>query len=93
MSAGGSGSEKTEPTMSDMPTRLSAIEEVTRSLQPLADRFAVMETTVKEQQQQQVALNLALSRIEHTVAGGRNATGPDVSPCSSVAGLHQRLHY
>ena len=81
MSTDGSGSGKgKEPTMADMSKRLSAIEEVLRSLQLLAERFTALETKVQEQGQQQVALNIALSRVENAISGDRSDDDVDKQP-------------
>ena len=81
MSADGSGNGKEkEPTMADVSRRLTAIEDVLRSLQPLAERFAALETKVQEQGQQQVALNIALSRVENTIGGCRDDEEVDKQP-------------
>jgi hypothetical protein len=85
-SMAGSGTDK-EVTLKDVITRLAAIEDIVRPLQPLHDQVTTLQATVADQQQQQAAFNIALTRIETTVhdrglgvstgAGRRRAAGEE----------------
>jgi hypothetical protein len=79
-SAVGSGSgkdgEEPELTMRDVVRHLAAMEAVLRPLQPLRDQVPQLAATLAEQGQQQIALQLALTRLEnslHDGSGGRHA--------------------
>ncbi|KAG8047953.1 hypothetical protein GUJ93_ZPchr0008g11704 [Zizania palustris] len=54
-------------TLADVVQRLKAIEDIVRPLQPIPDALNALEDTVRDQGQQQVALNLALTRMEKQI--------------------------
>jgi hypothetical protein len=65
-STASSGTDK-EVTLKDDVTRLAAIEDIVRPLQPLHDQVTALQATVADQQQQQATLNIALTCVETTV--------------------------
>jgi hypothetical protein len=72
-SGSGKDSEK-DVTLADVVRRLAAIEAIMWPLQPLADQFPALHTRVAKQEQQQAALNIALTRVE-TVVHDHNRLG------------------
>jgi hypothetical protein len=93
----GSGTDK-EVYLKDVVARLAATEEIVRPLQLLPDQFTTLQTTVADQQQQQAAFNIALTRVENTVwdrglGGGngrrRNLGNEDDDPDCPQAGISQ----
>ncbi|KAG8083632.1 hypothetical protein GUJ93_ZPchr0016g2528 [Zizania palustris] len=62
----GSGSDE-GVTLADVVQRLKAIEDIVRPLQPIPDALNALEDTVRDQEQQQAALNLALTRMEKQI--------------------------
>ncbi|KAG8048615.1 hypothetical protein GUJ93_ZPchr0009g1322 [Zizania palustris] len=62
----GSGSDE-GVTLADVVQRLKAIEDIVRPLQPIPDTLNALEDTVRDQGQQQVALNLVLTRMEKQI--------------------------
>jgi hypothetical protein len=63
----GSGSGDKEVTLKDVVMRLAGIEEIVRPLQPLHEQVPLLATTVTEQGQQQIALQLALGCVENSL--------------------------
>jgi hypothetical protein len=61
----GTGKANEEVTLVDIVRRFSAIEEIIRPMQLVSYAVATLEGTVRNQGQQQVALNIALTRVEH----------------------------
>jgi hypothetical protein len=79
----GSGSGDKEVTLKDVIMRLAAIEEIVRALQPLREQVPLLAATVTEQGQQQIALQLALGRVENSLA---DPGVPRPSRCSVAQG-------
>jgi hypothetical protein len=63
----GSGSGDKEVTLKDVVMRLAGIEEIVRPLQPLHEQVPLLATTVTEQGQQQIALQLALGCVKNSL--------------------------
>ncbi|KAG8080707.1 hypothetical protein GUJ93_ZPchr0007g3291 [Zizania palustris] len=62
----GSGSDE-GVTLADVVERLKAIEDIVMPLQPIPDALNTLDDTVRDQRQQQVALNLALTRMQKQI--------------------------
>jgi hypothetical protein len=60
----GKGSEGDAITMADIIRHLQAIEDIVCPMHPVPDALDVLEVTVREQGQQQVALNLTLQQVK-----------------------------
>jgi hypothetical protein len=60
----GVGKDNEEVTLVDIARRLSAIEEIVQPMQLVPNAVATLEGTVRDQGQQQAALNIALTRVE-----------------------------
>ncbi|KAG8051835.1 hypothetical protein GUJ93_ZPchr0001g29344 [Zizania palustris] len=90
--ASGVGSSSDEVvTLADVVQRLKAIEDIVRPLQPIADALNALEDTVRDQGQQQVALNLALTRMEKQILDQQalNQSAQDLGQNRSAQDLGQ----
>jgi hypothetical protein len=61
-----SGTDK-EVMLKDVVVRLATIEDIVRPLQPMHEQVSTLQAMVADQQQQQVASNITLTRVETTV--------------------------
>jgi hypothetical protein len=61
-----SGTDK-EVMLKDVVVRLTTIEDIIRALQPMHEQVSTLQAMVADQQQQQVAFNITLTRVETTV--------------------------
>jgi hypothetical protein len=79
--AGGTGVGEEEVTLTNVVRHLKAIEDIVWPMQPVPDALAAFEDTVREQGQQQIALNLTLTRVEQQLQeparGPRRRAGTD----------------
>jgi hypothetical protein len=64
---GGTGTSNDGVTLGNVVHRLQAIEEIVRPMQLVPEAVVTLETTVRDQGQQQVTLNLALQRVKQQV--------------------------
>lgn len=74
-------------TVADLAKRFATMEDLLRPLQPLMNKVAALEQMVKDQGNQQAALNLALTHVESALPGyrmdGERSSAHDKSKTSS----------
>jgi hypothetical protein len=70
------GDDEPEVTMCDIVHRLVAMEVLLRPLHPLWDQVPQLTMTLAEQGQQQIALQVALTRVENTLHNGGGGHQP-----------------